>query len=88
MVSETFNTLAGFNKAYNKLRLEVMESLSIDGKARLNGALILLQKFEGSEDFVPATSTKVDMVERVKMYSGKGSTFKLSARKSLMITNR
>ena len=83
----SFETMAEFNKAYNTLRDDIMKELNTTGRVRLNGAIVLLQKFEGNENFLRITSSKTDMIDHIKMYEGKNAKYKLMARKGLIIQN-
>lgn len=83
----SFDTMAGFNKAYNALRKDIMEALNTTGKVRLNGAIVLMHKFEGGENFLRITSSKTDMISHIKMYEGRNAEYKLMASKGLVIRN-
>lgn len=69
MESSKFNTVAELNKQYEILRNDILVRHNIaDGsKVRLKNAIFMYQKLNGV--FIKVTSTKSDMVDRVKMYS-------------------
>lgn len=75
-----FNDFKGFNKAYNELRLEIIErhGYKPTDKVRLNGVVVMYQNF--GHGWLKTGTVKTDMIERVKKYEGKKhARFKLES---------
>ncbi len=80
-MADTFKTVKEFNKQYDLVRKDILErhGYKEGDKVRLKNAIMLYQDFNGQ--WVNASSTKTDMIDRIKMYSlsDKETSFKLQA---------